>query len=234
VTDRAVVPLDVARGTHVDVAQGKALAWRALVTAARTPALWAAMGAQVVLGSLYLLVWGDGVPVVGARPVLQQFATAQWIFLALALPWTAARSGAACRRDEIAHLAALGAVPPSSVVAASVTALAVLLLATAAVGLPFAALARQISAVPMTELWRTQLPLYALGVCAAAVTMACMLVVANRLFAWVAATALIVAAAIVVPQGLPGGAVLVAVGTVVAALLVSSADRRFRYLAEHA
>ena len=49
-TDRAVV----------------ALVWRALLAAARTPALWVAMGAQAGLYSLYLLVWGDGLPVAGA------------------------------------------------------------------------------------------------------------------------------------------------------------------------
>jgi hypothetical protein len=206
--------------------------WRLLLAAGRTPAPWAAMGAQIVLFSLYLLVWGDGLPLVGARPVLDQFATAQWIVLGVMLPWTAARSGAAWRRDDIAQLSALGAVRPSSIVSASVMALAVLLAATAAVGLPFAVLAQQISALPVTELWRTQLPLYALSLCAAALTAACMLVVANRIFAWAAATALTLVAAIAVPQGLAGTAVLAAFGAATAAMLVSGADRRFWYLSE--
>jgi hypothetical protein len=210
------------------------LVWRALLAAARTPALWVAMGAQAGLYSLYLLVWGDGLPLAGARPVLEQFATAQWIVLSLALPWAAARSGAAWRRDEIAQFAALGAVLPSSIVAASVAAQAVLLLATASVGLPFAVLAQQISAVPLAEMWRTQLPLYALGLCAAAVTPACMLVAANRFLAWTAATALSLAAAMIVPQGLAGAAVLAALGAGVGAVLVSGADRRLWYLSEHA
>jgi hypothetical protein len=210
------------------------LAWRALLTAARTPALWAAMGAQIALFSLYVLIWGDGLPVVDARPVLAQFATAQWIFLGLALPWAAARSGAAWRRDQIAQLAALGAVPPAAVVTASVLATSVLLLAMALVGLPFAALAQQVSALPMTELWRTQLPLYALGPCAAAVTAACMLIVANRLLAWTAATLLTLGAIMVIPSGLVGGAILASLGAAVGTALVSGADRRFWYLSEHA
>lgn len=210
------------------------LVWRALLAAARAPALWAAMGAQIVLFSLYMLIWGDGLPLVGARPVLAQFATAQWIFLGLALPWAAARSGAAWRHDQIAQLAALGAVPPSSIVTASVLAMSLLLLAVALVGLPFAALAQQISALPMTELWRTQLPLYALGPCAAAVTAACMLVVANRLLAWTVATVLTLGAIIVVPPGLAGGAILASLGAAVGTALVSGADRRFWYLPEHA
>jgi hypothetical protein len=210
------------------------LVWRALLAAARIPALWAAMGAQIALFSIYMLIWGDGLPLVGARSVLAQFATAQWIFLGVALPWAAARSGAAWRRDQIAQLAALGAVPPSAVVTASVLATSVLLLAVALVGLPFAALAQQISALPMAELWRTQLPLYALGPCAAAVTAACMLVVANRLLAWTAATVLTLGAIAVVPPGLAGGAILAALGAAVGAALVSGADRRFWYLSEHA
>ena len=210
------------------------LVWRALLGAARTPALWIAMGVQIAFLSLYLLVWGDGLPLVGARPVLEQFATTQWIFLGLALPWTASRSGAAWRRDEIAQLAALGAVLPSSAVAASVAALTVLLLAMAAAGLPLALLAQQISAVPAMDLWRTQLPLYALSLVAAPVTAACMLVVANRVMAWTAASAITFIMMIAVPQGLAGAAVLAALAVAAVALLVNGADRRFWYLSEQA
>jgi hypothetical protein len=216
------------------LAQGEALMWRALLTAARTPALWAAMGAQVLLFSLYLLLWGDGLPLVGARSTLEQFTTLQWIVLGLALPWAAARSGVVRGRDEIARLAVLGAVPPSSIVTAAVAALAVLLVALAAVGLPFAMLAQQISAVPATELWRSQLPLYALGLCAAPITTACMLVAANRFAAWAAATALTLAVVALVPHGFGGGVVLAALAAIVVAAVVSGADRRFWYLSEQA
>ena len=210
------------------------LVWRALLTAARTPALWSATAAQVVLFSLYLLVWGDGLPLVGARSTLEQFATLQWIVLGVALPWIAARSGAIRGRDDVARLAVLGALPPSSIVTAGVAALAVLLLALAAVGLPFAMLAQQISAAPATELWRTQLPLYALGLCAASITAACMLVAANRFAAWTVSTALTLAVAALVPQGLGGGVALAALAAILVAALVSGADRRFWYLSEQA
>ena len=222
------------RATPFDLARGQALVWRALLTSARTPALWAVMGAQVVLFSLYLLVWGDGLPLVGARPTLEQFTTLQWIFLGLALPWAGARSGVLRGRDDVTRLAVLGAVPPSSIVAAGVAALSVLLLALAAVGLPFALLAQQISAVPATELWRMQLPLYALSLCAAPITAACMLVAANRFAAWTASTGLTLAVVALVPQGPGGGVVLAALGAIVVAALVGSADRRFWYLSEQA
>jgi hypothetical protein len=212
----------------------EALVWRALLGAARTPAVWIGLGAQVVFLSLYLLVWGDGIPLVGARPVLDQFATTQWMLLGVLLPWAAARSGAAWRGDEIAQMAALGAVSPASVLAAGVTALSALLVATAAVGLPFALLAQQISAVPALDLWRTQLPLYGLGLCAATMTAACMLVVANRLLAWMAATALTCGVMAAVPSGLPGAVVLAALGVTIGAALVGGANRRFWYLSEQA
>ena len=212
----------------------EALVCRTLLNAARTPAVWIAIGAQIVFLSLYLLVWGDGIPLVGARPVLDQFATTQWILLGVLLPWAAARCGAAWRGDEIAQLAALGAVLPSSVVAAGMTALALLLVSTAAVGLPFAFLAQQLSAGSAFDLWRTQLPLYGLGLCAATISAACMLVVANRLLAWTAATALTFCVMAAVPSGLPGAAVLAALAVAIGAGLVSGANRRFWYLSEQA
>ena len=210
------------------------LAWRALLAAARTPPLWAAVGVQIAFFAVYVLEWGTGLPLVGARPALQQFATVQWCFLGLALPWAAVRSGAAWRHDEVAQFAAIGGVRPASIVTASVAALGILLLATSIAGLPFALLAQQISALPMTDLWRAQLPLYALSLYAAPIAAACMLVVANRYAAWLIATALTFAAMLAVPPGLTGSAVLVTVGAAVAAMLVSGADRRFWYLSEQA
>jgi hypothetical protein len=211
-----------------------ALAWRALLAAARTPPLWIAVGAQVAFFAMYVLLWGTGLPLVGARTALAQFATVQWVVLGLALPWAAVRSGAAWRHDDVAQFAALGGVRPSSIVTASLAALGVVLLAMAIAGLPFALLAQQISALPMTDLWRAQLPLYALSLYAAPTAAACMLVVANRYAAWLMATGLTFAAMLAVPPGLAGGAVLVTVGAAVAAMLVSGADRRFWYLSEQA
>jgi hypothetical protein len=217
VTDRAMRPL----------------VWRALLVAARMPAVWGAMAGQIVLLSLYVLLWGDGVPLVGARSVLEQFATAQWVFLGLALPWVAVRCGAALARDDVAQTAALAAVAPSAVVTAGIVALAGLLVAISLVGLPFALLAQRISAAPATDLWRAQLPLYALGLCAAPIATACMLVVANRLFAWTLATALTFGAMALVPAGVAGGAALVTIGVIVSVLTLSGADRRYWYLSEH-
>ena len=210
------------------------LSWRALLSAARTPAVWIAMGVHIAFFLLYVLNWGAGIPLVGARSVLEQFVTVQWIVLGVSLPWVAARSGAAGRRDDVAQLAAIARVSPSAIVVASVASLAVVLLALALVGLPFALLARQISAVSLAGLWRMQMPLYALSLYAAPVTAACMLVVASRFTAWMTASALTIAAMLAVPPGLAGAVVLVTLGAVVTAMLVSGADRRYWYLSEQA
>ena len=211
-----------------------ALVWRALLAAARSPAVWAAVAAQIALLSLYLLVWGDGLPLVGARPVLDQFATTQWVFLGFALPWAAIRSGAAGGPDAIARTAALGAVRPSSVVASGIVALALLLLTISLAGLPFALLAGQISAVPASGLWRSQLPLFALSLCVAPVAAACILIVTNRLLAWTITTAGTLALMTLAPSGVAGAVALVTAGALVSAFAVRGADRRFWYLSEQA
>jgi hypothetical protein len=209
------------------------LAWGALVATARTPAVWTALAVQIALLALYLQLWGDGVPLVGARSPLEQFSTLQWVFLGLALPWVAVRCGAAPERDEVARTAALAAVPPSAVVAAGVVALAAVLVAVSLVGLPLALLAQQIAAAPLADLWRTQMPLYALALCAAPLAVACMLVVDNRLFAWAAATALTLGAMALAPAGGVGSVALVTIGAIVCATMLAGADRRYWYLSEH-
>lgn len=211
-----------------------AFAWSALLNAGRTPALWAAMAVQIALYSSYLLVWGDGVPLVGARPVLDQFATVQWVFLGLALPWTAVRSGAVRRRDEVARLSLLGAVRPSAVVAGSLCATMAIAVAVTASGLPFAILAAAISTIPLAGLWGAQAPLFALGGCASAFASACMLVTGSRLLAWACATGLTFGVVALAPAGAAGGVVLAAVGAVAAAVVVGNADRRLLHLAEQA
>jgi hypothetical protein len=210
-----------------------ALAWRALLAAARTPAVWAAMAVQIALFALYMLLWGDGLPIVDARSVLEQFSTLQWVFLGVALPWVAVRCGAAPGRDDVAQTAALAAVLPSAVVTAGIVAVAGLLFAVSLVGLPFAFLAQQIAAAPAGDLWRTQLSIHALSLCAAALASACMLVVANRLFAWTATTALTLGAMALTPAGPAGSAALLAIGVIVCAMTLVGADRRYWYLSEH-
>ena len=87
-----------------------ALAWRQVVAAVRLPAVWIATAVQVAVLTLYIVVWGDGIPLVGARPPFEQFATAQTVLLLLVLPWVAARCLATAHRDTVSKLAVLTAV----------------------------------------------------------------------------------------------------------------------------
>jgi len=208
------------------------LVWRELMAATRTPATWVVVAAQITLLALYLIVWGDGVPLVGARPVLEQFVTTQWVFLGLALPWTAARCGVTRHRDDVARLAAFGAIPPSAVVTGLLLSLTAMLLAITLGGLPFAILAQQISAAPASQLAAAELSLLALSVFVSATTAACMLMLVNRLFAWVVASAVTLGVLALLPPGLLGGLALLVLGVFTGAWLVRAADGRFRYLSE--
>jgi hypothetical protein len=206
--------------------------WRELLASTRTPATWVVVAAQSALFALYMMVWGDGVPLVDARPVLDQFVTTQWVFLGLALPWAASRCGVTRHRDDVAQLAAFGAVPPSAVVAGLLLALTVMLLAITLGGLPFAILAQQISAAPISRLVAAELSLFALSVFVSATTAACMLMLVNRLFAWVVASAVTLGVLALLPPGLTGGLALLVLGVSTGAWLVVSADGRFCYLSE--
>jgi hypothetical protein len=208
------------------------LAWRALLVSARTPALWAATIAHALLLALFLLVWGDGLPLVGARPVLEQFYTLQLAFLAVALPWAAVRAGAAPTRNGVTELAALGAVTPASVVGAAIAATTAVLAGMALGGLPFALLAQRISAAPPADLWAGQFLVLSLAWCVTTVSTACMLVLRDRLFAWVVATAATAVVLTALPAGLPGALVLLGLGAIVATVLVTGANARLAYLSE--
>jgi len=208
------------------------LVWRELMAATRTPATWMVVGVQITLLALYLIVWGDGVPLVDARPVLDQFVTTQWVFLGLALPWAAARCGVTRHRDDVARLAAFGAIRPATVVTGVLLALTTMLLAITLGGLPFAILAQQISAAPVSQLAAAELSLFALSVFVSATTAACMLMLVNRLFAWVVASAVTLGVLALLPPGLIGGLTLLVLGVSTGALLVRGADGRFWYLSE--
>ncbi len=208
------------------------LVWRELMAATRTPATWVVVAAQIAFFALYMIVWGDGVPLVGARPVLDQFVTAQWVFLGLTLPWAAARCGVTRHRDDVAQLAAFGAIRPSAVVTGLLLALTAMLLAITLGGLPFAILAQQISAAPVGRLAAAELSLLALSVFVSATTAACMLMLVNRLFAWVVASSVTVGVLALLPPGLFGGLALLVLGVSTGAWLVHAADGRFCYLSE--
>ena len=67
------------------------LIWRELIIIGRTPSFWVAAAVYVSVLTLFVLIWGDGVPIVGAGPVWDQFSAVQLSVLLALLPWTATR-----------------------------------------------------------------------------------------------------------------------------------------------
>lgn len=161
------------------------LLWRASVVILRTPAYWIATAAHVVVLAAFLLVWGEGVPVLGGS-VLQQLAGIQAATLAAFLPWTAARCGSMSRLSTTRASATM-AVPPSQLLLARVASLALGLSALALAGLPMLLLAQQISALPPGDVASLLIPIAAMIAFVAVLTAWCEVLIADRLGAWLAA-----------------------------------------------
>ncbi len=209
-----------------------ALAWRQVVAAVRLPAVWIATAVQVAVLTLYIVVWGDGIPLVGARPPFEQFATAQTVLLLLVLPWVAARCLATAHRDTVSRLAVLTARHPSTVVLGACVGLAGVTAVVAATGLPLAVVSQQISVLAPQDLAAAQLRILALSACAGTLTLAAVLFSGNRVAGWLLATVLAALVTRVAPAGLAGALMMGAVAACTAAALAQQAQRTWQHLAE--
>lgn len=86
------MPSPVARMLPRDAAAMRWLLWRELAVITRTPAFWIAAAAHLLVLAAFLVVWGDGVPVLRGT-VFEQFTGVQAVVLSLVLPWAAFRAG---------------------------------------------------------------------------------------------------------------------------------------------
>jgi hypothetical protein len=201
------------------------LIWRELIVITRTRALWVAMCAQLLVLAGFLIVWGDGVPLM-TDTLSDQFATVQVTLLLVMLPWVAARVVGDGR--TVALIAAIAACPPRRVVAARYLAVLLALLAFAASALPLGIVALRISAVGM---WRGLLELPAvLALCTLVAAAATVSVVAglSRFVVWVLGTVVtLLVAALASPSQAPL-VMLTALG--ITGLTALSADRRVAYV----
>ena len=210
----------------------RALAWRQAVAAVRLPAVWIATVMQVAALAVYLLVWGDGIPLVDARPPFDQFVTAQSILLLLVLPWVAARCTATPHADDVATLAVLSARPPSTIVIGACVGLSGVACAVAITGLPLAIVSQQISDSTARELVAAQLRLLLLGTCAGTLTPAAVLLSGSRIAGWILSTLAIAGVMVVVPADGRGAIMIAAVAGSVAAALAQRAGQVWRYRME--
>jgi hypothetical protein len=200
------------------------LIWRELTVMTRTRALWVAICAQLVVLAAFLIIWGDGVPMM-AGGLSDQFATLQASLLLVMLPWVAARVVGESR--TVALVAAVAACPPRQVVAARYLALLLVLFATVASALPLEILALRISVV---EMWRGLLdlpPVAALCTLAAAVATASVLAGLSRFAAWVLGTvATTLVALLVSPSHAP---LVMLAALIMTGLAAIDADRRVAF-----
>ena len=208
-----------------------ALIWREIVAVTRAPAFWVSAVLYVAALTAFVVVWGDGIPVAGARSSWEQFTLFQRVLLAILLPWTAARCGTSSRR-ELTLIGFLTARSPSSVLLAQCAALAVSLLALALSALPIMVLMQQIAATSLAAVTLAMAPAAVLALLVAVVTVTATIAIGAPLRVWGVAGTLTLVAAVVGPPG-PGAAPFVLAAVVVAAWLCLSALRsRLVYLPE--
>lgn len=208
------------------------LIWCELIIIGRTSSFWLAAAAYVSALALFVIIWGDGVPMVGAGPVWDQFSAVQVSLLVVLLPWTATRCVTMRRKRDITVLAVVLASRPSMLVLARCMALGAALLMLALTALPLAIVMQQIAAVPSTAIARELIPLIGLSLFVAVVATGCMLAFAHPLLAWVSASAVTFVASRVMALTTASTPVWVGIAFGAAVLLAVNADSRLAYPSE--
>jgi hypothetical protein len=206
---------------------------RELTAVARSAALPASIAVHVSVATAFLLLWGGGMPVLAGANVYEQLLLIQRALLAVLLPWTAIRCGAATRGDDLVMLAAVTATSPSRVLLAQWAGRFAALAAVVVVGLPPAIVAQQASALPLMRIASDVLPLLGLCAMASLVVSWSMLAFRSRVTAWVWASA-VVGVISWSAAGPMAWWTIVALTGIGAAALIFVAESRFRYLSDRA
>ena len=215
----------------------RAVVLREALVAARRPALVSAAVVSATLLALFPVMWGvRGIPTFGGISLYDQQFRLEWILALVLLPWTAARVIATERGDDLVGLSALTAVQPSRLLLARLVAATIALVAVIAGALPVVISAQQMSAVVASRLVVDQLALLAFALPAATITVWWMQMTTDRLLGWLgaAATTLVVVALarLSVATMNQTAVALMTISIVAAAILITRADVRWRYLSE--
>jgi hypothetical protein len=210
-----------------------ALAWRHVIGAVRLPAVWGAALFHLAALAAFLLVWGTGIPIAGARAPFEQFVSAQSVVLLAVTPWVVARSCLVADRDSFVRLAVRSAGDPAAVMLGAGAGVAIVAVAIAVTGLPLALLSHQISEGTGLQLAGAQIRTAALAACAATVTLTAVSVSGSRLFGWVLGTAAAILVTWLVPAGAGGTAVLGLSAAAVSAAAAQHAQRNWHYRMEY-
>lgn len=208
------------------------LAWRNLVLIVRHQGFLIATALHLAALALFVLIWGDGVPVWRDDPVLVQFLRLDLGLLAVILPWVAIRCSPDESHDALVELATATASRPSRIIAARTAGICAALLTLVLSALPMFVLAQQISALPVVMVVRALVPVAALAILVAVIAVAANVFLAGRLSSWLVATLATIVTVSATATTARGVTSMLAVAAVVAVVMTVSADRRLRYLSE--
>jgi hypothetical protein len=202
------------------------LMWREWAVASRTPAVWAGACCYVVLLALFLIIWGDGVPGVGA-PILDQYGAVHLSILIALMPWLACRlSGASIIHLDRASI--LTPCTPRQFVVSQIFALCATLVAIEFLSLPLTVIAARISAADMNRVAGGLVPAIALCTWIAASASAASLTLSSPLMRWIAVTAGAIGVYTALSDSAIAIALLFAASAVVALAAIIRANRRAR------
>jgi hypothetical protein len=210
-----------------------ALLARELIVAARRPAVPITVVAIAAMLVGFVLIWSPGIPLLPTN-LYQQASTLHWMTLLAAMPWVAVRSSPAERADAFVLTCALTGLHPGLIVTGKILATFGVLVAVALSGLPALVMAQQAAAVPLTPVILDVLALVGVALLTAVLANASLLLLADRLGAWLAHAAILGVTLAGLAASTPGrqtlGVFAAALGLGGAAWVQSHAARRLRYL----
>jgi hypothetical protein len=207
------------------------LIWHQTIAALRSGAFWIANAVHIALLALFVVIWGDGLPVADGGTNWTQFAALQETALAVILPWIAVRSGG-ISRPVLTRVALVTAVRPSHVLAARILALVAVLIVVVLLPLPLAFVMQQAAAAPAGVVGASVVRLVALAALAVAAASASMLSAREPLRAWMAAAIATAAAVLVLPLSTATAPLYLLGAASICATLMWLADSRLVRLTE--
>lgn len=200
---------------------------RDLLVGVRSPGFWTALVLHVLLVGAFVAVWGEGLPIHGARGIGAQATLLNTGILCVLLPWAALRISPPEARLHVAATALTMATSPTLVVVSRVVTQAIALTAIAVGQLPVLLVVQEVAPRPAMEVVGSVLEFSVLAGVSAVVASAASMLTPHRLPAWVCAT--VVTGLVAVVPGSPGLAVRLIAGVGGAALLARWAGNQLQY-----
>jgi hypothetical protein len=153
--------------------------------------LLAAAALHAAIACAFMLAWSAArrVPILAGDDLYAQLRTIQWVFVALATPWIAARAIARERGGEWVRLSMLTGMPKRRLIGARAATLALGAIAVVLAALPAVLLAEDMSVPGIHSLPVDQLRLAVFACVLVWMAMALEVTLENRLASWILSTA---------------------------------------------